>query len=414
MPSRSLPTGRPDPSLSLYQLMDPAVLADPYPLYKKLRETDPVHWDPYLHAWVVTGYQDCITVLHKFSADRTPNPEQIEAMGLEQLTPIAQVMTKQMLFMDAPAHTRLRKLCSVAFTSRRIETMRAHIAEIAEALIAKALPQGKIDLIADFAAPLPAIVTAGMLGVPTDDHPQLKAWSADFAEMLGNFQHNPDRAARVLKSVEEMQDYFRAAIREQERLPREGLIHSLMTAEVDGARLSEEEIIANTIVTMVGGQETTTNLIGNGMLTLLRNPAALAQLRDDPSIIDSAVEELLRYESPSQHTARIAPEDGELGGKHIKKRDAVMAVMAAGNRDPQRFADPDTLDLKRPDNRHLAFGWAAHFCFGAPLARMEGQIAFTALLDRLKDIALPPQLLTWRENLGLRGLKALNVTFRAV
>jgi pimeloyl-[acyl-carrier protein] synthase len=393
--------------------MDPSVLADPYPLYKKLRETDPVHWDPYLHAWVVTGYQDCITVLHKFSADRTPNPEQIKAMGIEQLAPIAQVMTKQMLFMDAPTHTRLRKLCSVAFTSRRIETMRAHIAEIAETLIARALPKGKIDLIADFAAPLPAIVTAEMLGVPTDDHEQLKSWSADFAEMLGNFQHDPDRAARVLKSVEEMQEYFRAAIREQERLPREGLIHSLMTAEVEGARLTEEEIIANTIVTMVGGQETTTNLIGNGMLTLLRNPAALTQLRDDPAIIETAVEELLRYESPSQHTARIAPEDCELGGKRIKKRDAVIAVMAAGNRDPARFADPNKLDLLRQDNRHLAFGWAAHFCFGAPLARMEGQIAFTALLNRLKDIALPPQLLTWRENLGLRGLKALNATFRA-
>jgi cytochrome P450 len=393
--------------------MDPAVLADPYPLYKKLRETDPVHWDPYLHAWVVTGYQDCITVLHKFSADRTPNPEQIKAMGIERLAPIAQVMTKQMLFMDAPAHTRLRKLCSVAFTSRRIENMRTHIAEIAETLIARALPKGKIDLIADFAAPLPAIVTAEMLGVPTEDHEQLKSWSADFAEMLGNFQHNPDRAARVLKSVEEMQAYFRAAIREQARLPREGLIHSLMTAEVEGARLTEEEIIANTIVTMVGGQETTTNLIGNGMLTLLRNPDALAQLRDDPTIIETAVEELLRYESPSQHTARIAPENSELGGKRIKKRDAVMAVMAAGNRDPLRFADPDKLDLLRQDNRHLAFGWAAHFCFGAPLARMEGQIAFTALLGRLKDIALPPQNLVWRENLGLRGLKALNVTFRA-
>jgi pimeloyl-[acyl-carrier protein] synthase len=412
--STAITADRPDPSLSLYRLMDPTVLADPYPLYKKLRETDPVHWDPFLHAWVVTGYQDCITVLHKMSADRTPTPEQIKAMGIEQLAPIARVMTKQMLFMDAPAHTRLRKLCSVAFTSRRIETMRAHIAEIAEKLVAKSLPAGRMDLIADFAAPLPAIVTAEMLGVPTEDHEQLKSWSADFAEMLGNFQHNPDRAARVLKSVEEMTAYFRAAIREQENLPREGLIHSLMTAEVDGARLSEEEVIANTIVTMVGGQETTTNLIGNGMLTLLRNPAALAQLRDDPAIIDSAVEELLRYESPSQHTARIAPEDCELGGKRIRKRDAVMAVMAAGNRDPARFADPDKLDLLRPDNRHLAFGWAAHFCFGAPLARMEGQIAFSTLLRRLPDVSLPPQNLVWRENLGLRGLKALNVSFRSV
>ncbi len=409
----SASSSRPDPRLSLYRLMDPAVLADPYPLYRSLRETDPVHWDPFLHAWVVTGYADCITVLHKFSADRTPKPEQIQALGIGALAPIAQVMTKQMLFMDAPAHTRLRKLCSTAFTPRRIEGMRAHIQDITERLLDRVAQSGRMEMIADFAAPLPAIVTAGMLGVPTEDHEMLKSWSADFAEMLGNFQHNPDRAARVLQSVEEMTAYFQAAIREQERLPREGLIQSLMTAEVDGQRLSEEEIIANTIVTMVGGQETTTNLIGNGLLTLLRNPAALAQLRDDPSIIEPAVEELLRYESPSQHTARIAPEDGELGGKAIRKGSAVMAVMAAGNRDPARFADPDTLDLTRKDNRHLAFGWAAHFCFGAPLARMEGQIAFATLLRRLPDLSLDAQKLVWRENLGLRGLKALHVSFRA-
>jgi cytochrome P450 len=407
------PPSRPDPRLSLYRLMDPAVLADPYPLYRSLRETDPVHWDPFLHAWVVTGYADCITVLHKFSADRTPSPEQIKTLGIGALAPIAQVMTKQMLFMDAPAHTRLRKLCSTAFTPRRIEGLRTHIQEIADRQLDRIAANGEMDVIADFAAPLPAIVTAEMLGVPTTDHLLLKAWSADFAEMLGNFQHNPDRAARVLKSVEEMTAYFQAAIREQERLPREGLIASLMSAEVDGQRLSEEEIIANTIVTMVGGQETTTNLIGNGLLTLLRNPASLAQLRDDPSIIESAVEELLRYESPSQHTARIAPEDCELGGKTIRKGNAVMAVMAAANRDPARFADPDTLDLARKDNRHLAFGWAAHFCFGAPLARMEGQIAFATLLKRLPNLALLPSNLVWRENLGLRGLKALSVRFDA-
>ena len=277
----------------------------------------------------------------------------------------------------------------------------------------KVQANGRMDIVADFAAPLPAIVTAELLGVPTADHEQLKAWSADFAEMLGNFQHNPDRAHRVLRSVEGMTAYFKSAIREQERSPREGLIRSLMTAEVDGARLTEEEVIANTIVTMVGGQETTTNLIGNGLLTLLRNPAQLAQLRDDPSVIETGVEELLRYESPSQHTARLAPDDVVLGGKPIRKRDAVMAVMAAGNRDPKRFADPDRLDLTRKDNRHLAFGWAAHFCFGAPLARMEGQIAFSTLLRRLPDLALETERLEWRENLGLRGLKALPVRFAA-
>jgi hypothetical protein len=396
---------------SLYQLLDPDILADPYPLYRQLRECDPVGWDPFLHAWVVTSYSGVLTVLHKFSADRTPTPDQLAAMGLQSLEPVAAVMVRQMLFMDAPAHTRLRGLCSSAFTSRRVDHLRPHIQEIADGLIDRVLPQGGMDVIADFAAPLPAIVTAELLGVPTSDHVQLKTWSADFAEMLGNFQHNPDRVSRVLRTVDEMTRYFRSAIREQERNPRNGLIQLLVNASEGGSHLSEDEVIANIIVTMVGGQETTTNLIGNGLLTLIRNPEALVQLRDDPSIIESAVEELLRYESPSQHTARLAPDDLVLGDKHIKKRDAVMAVMAAANRDPERFPDPDRLDLTRKDNRHVAFGWAAHFCFGAPLARIEGQVAFATLLRRLSNLALRPEPLVWRQNLGLRGLSALPVTF---
>src|SRR5207237_1950049 len=192
--------------------------------------------------------------------------------------------------------------------------------------------------------------------------------SQDLAEMLGNIQHNPERFPRVLRSVENLCSYFRSAMREQQTHPREGLIQAMMAAEVDGARLSEDEIIANLIVTMVGGQETTTNLIGNGLLTLLRNPAEMARLRADSSLIPSAVEELLRYESPSQHTARLAPADVEMGGKQIRKRQAVIAVMGAANRDPDRFSEPDRLDLERKDNRHLAFGWAAHFCFGDALA----------------------------------------------
>src|SRR6185295_11808721 len=181
---------------SLCQLLDPDVLADPYPLYRCLREWDPVAWDPFLHAWVVTNYAGVLTVLHKFSADRTPTPEQLTAMGLRSLEPVAQVMVRQMLFMDAPAHTRLRSLCSSAFTSRQVDGLRPHIQNIADDLIDRVLPQGRMDVIADFAAPLPAIVTAELLGVPTSDHQQLKGWSADFAEMLGNFQHNPDRIPR--------------------------------------------------------------------------------------------------------------------------------------------------------------------------------------------------------------------------
>ena len=413
MASHADKTGTFDPSLSLFQLLDPAVHADPYPFYKRLREQAPVTWDPFMHTWVVTRYEDVMTVLHRFSADRTPDPKKMEALGLPSLGPVADVMARQMLFLDAPAHTRLRKLCSSAFTPRRVEAMEEQIEDIARGLIDQSLGRGAMDVIADFAEPFPAIVTAGLLGVPLEDHRQLKAWSADFAEMLGNFQHNPDRIHGVLRSVAAMTGYFRDAIREQERRPREGLIRSLMDAEVDGSRLSEDEVIANTIVTMVGGQETTTNLIGNGLLTLIRTPEKMRQMREQPEIMASAVEELLRFETPSQHTARIAPADTVIGGKLIRKGEAVMAVMAAGNRDPERFSNPDELDLTRADNRHLAFGWAAHFCFGAALARMEARIAFTALLGKLEDIRLSSEQLEWRNNSGLRGLKALSIRFRA-
>jgi len=397
--------------LSLYQLLDPEVLANPYPLYHRLRTEDPVHWDPFLCAWVVTRYHDVVHVLHHYSADRTPTPEQLTAMGLAAMSPIAQVMVKQMLFLDPPAHTRLRTLAASAFTPARVEVLRTHIREIVDRLIDAVEDKGRMDVIADLGYPLPAIVTAEMLGVPTGDRHNLKRWSEDFAEMLGNFQHNPDRIPRVLRSVEEMTAYFRARMAEMRQNPKPGLIHSLMTAEVNGERLTDEEVVANSIVTMVGGQETTTNLIGNGMLALLRNPGEMRRLVDDPSLVPSAVEELLRYESPSQHTARLAPCDTDLGGRTIRKRQAVIAVMGAGNRDPEQFPDPDRLDVGRNDRRHLAFGWAAHFCFGAALARIEGQIAFETMLRRLPNLRLEPGPLVWRQNLGLRGLTALPVRF---
>ena len=399
-------------ALSLYRLLDPDVLANPYPLFHRLRSEDPVHWDPFLHAWVVTRYQDVVTVLHRYSAERTPTPDQLSRMGLASLNPIAQLMVKQMLFMDAPAHTRLRSLAAYAFSPQRVRVLREHICDITSRLLDKVLSHGSMDVIADLAEPLPCIVTAEMLGVPVEDYQQLKAWSQDFAEMLGNFQHNPDRVPQILRSVGEMTAYFRSAMQQQRTQPRDGLVRSLMAAEVNGDRLSEEEVIANCIVTMVGGQETTTNLIGNGVLSLLRNPKELEKLRFDSSLIPSAVEELLRYESPSQHTARLAPEDTVLGGKRILKRQAVIAVMAAGNRDPERFPDPDRLDITRTDNRHLAFGWAAHFCFGAALARIEGQTAFELMLRRLGDWTLQPGRLVWRTNLGLRGLTRLPISFK--
>jgi pimeloyl-[acyl-carrier protein] synthase len=400
-------------ALSLYHLLDPEVLANPYPLFHRLRTEDPVHWDPFLHTWVVTRYVDVLEVLLTFSADRTHTPEKLRAMGLSEMGPIAQLMVKQMLFMDPPAHTRLRSLASQAFSPARVAVLRSHIREIANRLLDAVQHKGQMDIIRDLGEPLPAIVTAEMLGVPESDRHQLKTWSADFAEMLGNFQHNPEHAPRMLRAVQDMTVYFRDTIRRMKDHPQDGLVHSLMTAEVNGDRLTEEEVVANSIVTMVGGLETTTNLIGNGILTLLRNPGELKRLREDPSLIPAAVEEMLRYESPSQHTGRLAPQDVDLGGKKIRKGQAVMAVMAAANRDPERFPDPDRFDVTRTDNRHLAFGYAAHYCFGAALARVEGTEVFEALIRRLPNLEWQPGPLVWRNNLGLRGLISLPVRFQA-
>ena len=399
------------PSLSLYHLLEPGVLANPYPLYHRLRKEDPIHWDSYLHSWVVTRYNDVVTVLQDFSAARTPTPEQLRGLGLSELEPVAKVMVRQMLFRDAPAHTRLRSLAASAFSPTKVEALRHHIQEITDNLIDAVISKGRMDVIADLAGPLPAILTAELMGVPVEDCSQLKGWSRDFSEMLGNFQHNPGRTGVMLKTAEQMTDYFRRRVRAKACQSQAGVVHAFMNAEVDGDRLTEEEVIANSIITLVGGLETTTNLIGNGLLSLLRNPLQLQMLQANPAFFPSAIEELLRYESPIQYTARVAPADVDLRGKLIRRNQAVIAVVGAANHDPERFRDPDRLDVTRQDNRHLAFGWAAHFCFGAPLARLEGQIALSTILGRLRSLSLDATPLVWRTNMGFRGLEALPVTF---
>jgi cytochrome P450 len=392
-------------------MLNPEALADPHVLYRALRKYDPVHWDPYMHAWVVTSYPEVISVITNYSSDRTPPVDYLDRLGLSFMKPFSEMMQQQMLFMDAPRHSRLRDLCSVAFTPRKVGELRKVIQAITDELIDNVISSGRLDLIADFAAPLPAIMTAKLMGIPVENHRQLGIWANDIAEVHGNFQHHPDRVGQIIQSLQDMKSYLVERMKELRKRPDDGLIYSLMTAEVDGQRLTDEEVIASTVVTIIGGHETTTNLIASGFLTLLRNFESFEQLRSHPEIIGTAVEELLRYESPVQHTARIAPADSELGGKTILKGAKVVAVLAAANRDPSRFSDPDRLDLLRPDNRHVAFGWAAHFCFGAPLARMEGQIAFNALLSRIRRPVVLDKILDWRSNAGLRGLNMLNLCF---
>ncbi|MCU1296843.1 MAG: cytochrome [Acidobacteriaceae bacterium] len=402
-----------DPSLSLYHLYDPDILAYPYPLYHRLQDEDPVHWDPFLNAWVVTKYSDVLFVLQNFSAKCAPCPERLIQMGADSIKPIADVMVLQMLFMDPPDHTRLRGVCAGMFKPRLLERLREHIQDIVNDLLRPRLAAGSMDILGDFANRLPAIVTAELMGVPPEDHEQLKLWSADFAEILGNFQHNPDRDAKMLKSLQEMIAYFRNALEEHRARPRQDVITALLNAGIYGVHLDDAVIIANCILVMVGGQETTPNLIGNGMLSLLKNPGELEKLRSEPPLIPTAMEELLRYEAPSQHTTRLAPHDVELRGRRIGKEQSVIAVMGSANRDPEQFSQPDRLDITRSGNKHLAFGGGPHFCFGAPLARLEAHIAFETLLRCAPEMALAPIPLQWRPNLGLRGLTALPVSFAA-
>ncbi len=258
-------------TLSLLRMLNPEVLADPFLQYRALREYDPVHWDPYMHAWVVTSYPEVVTVLMNCSADRAPESTYLDRLELSFMKPFAATMKQQMMFMDGAMHTRLRGICAAAFTPRRVEGLRAAIESIANELIDKFIASGRMEMVTEFANPLPAIVTAKLLGVPVEDH-QLHAWVLDLAEVLGNFQHHPDRVAEIVRSLEDLKSYIAARMEEQRRSPNSGLISSLMTAEVDGHRLSDEEVIANTIITLIGGHETTTNLIASGFLSLLRNP----------------------------------------------------------------------------------------------------------------------------------------------
>ncbi len=399
---------------SLFRLLRPGAIANPYPLYTKIREYEPVHWDPFLNSWVVTSYAECLTALQKFKAERTPSQDRLESMGLAVLQPWAKQMLQQLLFLDPPSHTRIRRMCSSAFTPQRMEVMRGRLTQAAHELIDRVATKGSMDLVADFARPFPGLVLATLIGLPEKDAEQLLHWASDVSELLGNFEHDPDRVEGLVRSVQELHAYLAEVLAEQRRNPGEGVIPAMMGSAVDGEpTLTDGEIIANVMLMIGGGLEEPANLICTGMLSLLERPGTLEQLASNPAVMMSGIEELLRFNSPTQHTGRVAPAEVILGGKEIRQGQAVTIVVGAANRDPLRFAEPDTLDLLREDNRHLAFGWAAHYCLGAPLARLAAQIAFTVLTGRLEHFAMGVGKPRWREMAAMRGLTFLPLNFEA-
>ncbi len=410
LPLKSLPDADADFRLSLCQLLNPDVVADPRPLYHQIRSKSPVRWDAFIGAWVVTRYDDVVWVLRNLSAKRTPSEDRLSEKGLIHFSPIISVMEKQMLVSDPPYHTRIRKLVASAFTPEKIAALTKVIREIAWKLITEKLHGGRMEAIEDFADPFPAMVIALVLGIPEENYRQLGIWAADFAETFGNFTHNPTRTSAILQSCAEMTSYFRDCISRLRHSPNNGLVSSFITTNVDGDTLTEDEIIANSIGILVGGYETARNLIGTSVLTLLNHPEQMEMLRRDRALLGPAVEELLRYDSPVQLTGRTPVNDIELRGKQIRAGESVLAVLGAANCDPARFPNPDALDLRRSNNRHLAFGWGPHFCIGAMLARLEIQVALDCLLN-LSDLQLEAEAVTWRSHLLFRGLTNLRVTF---
>ena len=388
-------------------LLDPAVLSDPYPLFHRLRTEDPVHWEADLEFWALTRYADAVYALREDSLlssaiHDSPRPG---GVGLSS--------ARWFVFLDPPRHTRLRALVHSAFTPQVVEGLRARIQAIVDELLDRAAEAGRLDLIADLGFPLPAIVIAELLGVPAEDRAQFRAWSADLAAAGGLVRMAADGAERLSRARAggaALNAYFRDIIRERRRAPRDDLVSRLTGVQSAEGTLSEEELVDTCSLLLFAGHETTTNLIGNGMLALLRHPDELSRLRADPSLIGSAVEELLRYDSPVQMRVRVARETVEIGGRRIAKGQRVLILVGAANRDPARFPDPDRLDIARPDNRHLAFGHGIHFCTGAPLARLEGAIAIRRLLRRFPRLELTTDQLAWRETLTLRALNALPVS----
>jgi cytochrome P450 len=389
---------------------------NPYRVYRWLREREPVRRDPMAPVWVVTNYEHTLTALRdsRFSKDpfvyeRLPRGAR-EQLGMsEGAGARSSVENISMLFLDPPDHTRVRSIFTRAFTPRTLESLRPRIAEICEEQIAAiaARSDHTMELMRDLAAPLPVMVIAELLGFPREDYGPLKKWSDDMTEALG-FLPSEDAKLRAARARDEMRDYFFDRIVPQRRRePNGSLLSGLLDLEARGEGLNEDELFSNAVLLLAAGHETTTNLIGNGLLALLRHPAQRRDLEDHPELIGDAVEEMLRYDSPVQWISRVAGEDFQFGGMQLKRGDLVLAALGAANRDPAVFADPDALNIRRADNRHLSFGSGPHFCLGAALARMEAQIAISALLQRFPGMQLARQKIRWRKGITFRGVHEL-------
>jgi hypothetical protein len=402
----------------VYDPSDPAVMADPFPVYARLRDEDPVHWSPSVKSWIVTRYDDVRDLLlsDTLSVNRlvrfyTARPPEEAAL----LRDLIHYLNLWLAFRDPPDHTRLRRIMRHAFTAPAIERMRPNIVEITEMLLDRLETRGadRVDLIREFALQLPAFVIMDLLDVPRDRLDDFKAWSDDMAVFIGGARNATDKYARAARGCRKMSAYFRDLVAERRRDPRPSFLMDLIEAQDEGDSLTDDELVATCILVLFAGHETTTNLIGNAALLLLRHPDQLALLREDPERIHAAIEEVLRYDGPTNALVREVAEDHALHGRHLREGDRVFVMVNSANRDPRQFSEPERFDITRAQNRHLTFGQGIHLCLGAKLAREEGRVAVQALFERFPELALDPEEPPeWLDAMVPRGTRRLPVRLK--
>ena len=425
-------------SFSLLNLQQEEIRSNPYPFYEQLRNQDPVHWDEELGFWVFSRYSD-IDALY---TDERFSRAQGLMRGFERLPeserqiaePVYHSFSQTVFYSDPPYHTHLRGLMNHAFTPRRVEQLRPSIQKLVDQLLDATQTKANIDLIRDLAYPLPVMVIAELLGLPAEDRDRFKQWSDDLFAILGTVRHkSSDLLQRAAKSLAEMTDYVRDLSRQRRESPQDDLLTALLSVTADEdvcpyphglsssdgkgelirekrirSPLTEEELVANINILLSTGHETTTHLLGNGLLAL-QHPEQMQRLQAGSILLVSAIEEMLRYDSPVQITYRSALQDAQINGKLIRKGDLVNTIVGSANRDPERFAHPDRFDITRNEGRHLGFGRGIHFCIGAPLVRLEAEIVFETILRRFPHINLVTEKLEWQEHPIFRGLKSLPV-----
>jgi cytochrome P450 len=398
-------------SLTMQDLTRPEVLEDPYPIFRNMRRQDPIHQDPQSQGWMVTRYKDVSSILsdRRFSAERLASNQNAEG----RQNSVHAALSRQMLFLDPPDHTRLRSLFTKAFTPRRLELLRPQVVELATDLLERAQGKGQgADFMVDVAGPLPVIVIAQMLGVPREDWQEVRGWSGSFGRLISGRALSPSESSEAQRGVLAFVDYFGKLIEQRRTDPQNDMLSDLIAVEESGDKLSKQELIVNLILLFAAGHGTTTHLLGNGLLALLRTPSQWKLLCEDDSLAPAAVNEFLRYDAPVQATSREALENVELGGKTILKGSRVTVFLGSSNHDEEQFERADELQIARTGPRILSFGHGVHTCLGAALARLEAQVVFVELSQRFPQTQLVGNTFGRLPSFTFRGVSSLPVMLR--